>query len=78
MENNSELEIELTLESGLVCDFVPDFKLSANYADKDKVSWRLSDNRSEINVGVLFPSFPTEVSIPSSRRDREDLRLLCR
>jgi len=73
MENNSELEIELTLESGLVCDFVPDFKLSANYADKDKVSWRLSNDLTKIDVGVLFPSIQAKNSIRTPGSDRDNM-----
>ena len=53
--------------------FTPDFRVSANYADKDKVSWRLSDNRSEIDVGVLFPGVQVEDSIHASRSDRDNL-----
>jgi hypothetical protein len=73
MEDNNDLQIELTLESGLVCDFAPDFKLSTNYADKDKVSWRLSDQRTAIDVGLLFPGVQVEDSIHASRSDRDDL-----
>jgi hypothetical protein len=73
MEDNNDLQIELTLESGLVCDFVPDFKLSTNYADKDKVSWRLSDQLTSVNVGLLFPEFQTESPLCPSRPDRDDL-----
>ena len=67
-------EIKFVLEnSDIECDFLPDFVVSANHADETQVSWRLSDNRSEINVGVLFPSVSKGVPIPSSRPDREDL-----
>jgi hypothetical protein len=70
---SEELEIEFTLESGLVCDFVPDFKLSTNYADETQVSWRLSDKRSSNYVGNVFPSIQIEKSILSSRSSRDDL-----
>ena len=53
--------------------FTPDFRVSANYADKDKVSWRLCNNRSEIDVGVLFPGVQVEGSIHASRSDRDNL-----
>ena len=68
------MEIKFELEN---CDdeyiFTPDFIVSANYTDETKVSWRLSDNRAEIDVGVLFPGVSKEDSIPSSRPDRKNL-----
>ena len=68
------MEIKFELEN---CDdeyiFTPDFIVSANHTDETKISWRLSDKRSEIDVGVLFPSVSKGVPIPSSRPDREDL-----
>ena len=68
------MEIKFVLEdSDIECDFVPDFRMSANYTDETKVSWRLSDNRSEIDVGVLFPSIPGEDSIYPPGSDRDNL-----
>ena len=69
-----EMEIKFELEnSDTEYIFTPDFIVSANHTDETKISWRLSDKRSEIDVGVLFSGIPTGVSIPSSRPDREDL-----
>ena len=68
------MEIKFELEN---CDdeyiFTPDFIVSANYTDETKVSWRLSDNRAEIDVGVLFPGVQVEDSIHASRSDRDNL-----
>jgi len=69
-----EMEIKFELEnSDIECVFTPDFRVSANHTDETQISWRLSDNRSEIDVGVLFSGFPAEVPIPSSRPDRKNL-----
>jgi len=62
MGNDSELEIELTLESGLVVDFVPDFRVQTNTSDQTQVSWRLPSSRDALNVGVLCDEFPDEGS----------------
>ena len=69
-----EMEIKFELEnSDIECVFTPDFRVSANHTDETQISWRLSDNRSEIDVGVLFSGLPAEVPIPSSRPDRKNL-----
>ena len=69
-----EMEIKFELENNdTEYIFTPDFRVSANYTDETKISWRLSDKLSEIDVGVLFSGFPAEVPIPSSRPDRENL-----
>ena len=68
------MRIKFELEnSDIECDFTPDFVVSANYADETQVSWRLSDQRTAIDVGVLFPGVPVENSIHPSRPDRDDL-----
>ena len=68
------MEIKFELEnSDIECVFTPDFRVSANHTDETQISWRLSDNRSEIDVGVLFSGLPAEVPIPPPRRGREDL-----
>ena len=68
------MEIKFELEN---CDdeyiFTPDFIVSANYTDETKVSWRLSDNRAEIDVGVLFPGLQVEDSIHPPGSDRDNL-----
>jgi hypothetical protein len=73
MENNSDLEIELTLDSGLVCDFTPDFRVQTNTSDQTQVSWRLSNQRSANYVGDVFPGIQTEKSILTSRSSGDDL-----
>ena len=68
------MEITFELEdSDTEYIFTPDFRVSTNYADKDKVSWRLSDNRSEIDVGVLFPGVPVKNPIHPPGSDRDNL-----
>ena len=68
------MEIKFVLEdSNIECDFLPDFVVSANHTDETKISWRLSDQRTEIDVGVLFPGVQIEDSIHASRSDRDDL-----
>jgi hypothetical protein len=67
-------EIKFVLEdSDIECDFVPDFVVSANHTDETKISWRLSDNRSEIDVGVLFPGVPVKNPIHPPGSDRDNL-----
>ena len=45
------MRIKFELEnSDIECDFTPDFRMSANYADETQVSWRLSDNRSAADL----------------------------
>ena len=66
MEDNSEVEIELTLDNGFVCDFIPDFRLQKNTADHSSVSWGLPSSRDALNVGVLCEEFSTESSADST------------
>ena len=73
MEDNNEVEIELTLDSGLVCDFIPDFKLSTNYTDETKVSWRLPGTGTPINVGVLCDELQDEITIYPPVPSRPDV-----
>ena len=69
-----KMEIKFVLEdSNIECDFLPDFVVSANHTDETAVSWRLSDNRSEIDVGVLFPGIQVENSIHPPRSDRDNM-----
>ena len=74
MEDNSEVEIELTLDSGLVCDFIPDFRLQQNTADHTAVSWGLSGTGTPLNVVVLCDEFyvqsPTDPTFPSGSNVR--------
>ena len=59
---DSELEIELTLESGLVCDFVPDFRVQKNRADHSALQWRVSGPGTPINVEFLCDELQDEES----------------
>jgi len=68
------MEIKFELEnSDTEYIFTPDFIVSANHTDETKISWRLSDNRAEIDVGVLFPSVQVEDPIHAPRSDRDNL-----
>ena len=45
------MEIKFELEnSDIECVFTPDFRVSANYTDQTKVSWRLPNRKSSLNV----------------------------
>ena len=55
-----EMEIELELDNGFVCDFEPDFRVQANRTDQTKVSWRLPNRKSSLNVEFLCEEFSTE------------------
>ena len=57
-----EMEIELELESGLVVDFIPDFRMQQNTSDIKSVQWRLSGPGTPINVEFLCDELPTEIS----------------
>jgi len=57
------MRIKFELEnSDIECDFTPDFRMSANYTDETKISWRLPSSRDALNVGVLCDEFPDEGS----------------
>jgi len=57
------MEIELTLESGSVCYFTPDFRVQTNTSDQTKVLWRLPNSRASGTVGVLPPELSDEITI---------------
>ena len=57
-----EMEIELELESGLVVDFIPDFRMQQNTSDIKSVQWRLSGPGTPINVGVLCEELSGEIT----------------
>ena len=69
----NEMEIELTLDSGFICDFTPDFRMQTNTTDQTNLSWRLSNGKSEGNVAVLFPEFSNEGTIYPIAPDGEDV-----
>ena len=58
------MEIKFELEdSDIVVDFIPDFRMSTNYTDQTKVSWRLSGSRDAWDVGILRDEFQAESTI---------------
>jgi len=69
-----KMEIKFVLEdSNIECDFLPDFVVSANHADETQVSWRLSNDLTAVDVGVLFPGVPVKNSIRTPGSDRDDM-----
>ena len=55
------MEITFELEnSDIVVDFVPDFRVQTNTTDQTKVSWRLPNRKSSLNVEFLCEEFSTE------------------
>ena len=67
-----EVEIELELESGVVCDFVPDFRMQQNTADHSDLLWRLPSTGTPINVGVLCDELQDEGPIyPGVTRSKD-------
>jgi len=68
------MEIKFELEnSDTEYIFTPDFVVSANHADETQISWRLSNDLTAVNVGVLFPGVPVKNSIHQPGSDRDDL-----
>ena len=58
-----KMEIKFELEdSDIECVFTPDFRMPYT-SGENQVSWRLSNDRSQVNVAVLFPEFSTESTI---------------
>ena len=69
-----KMEIKFELEdSDIECIFTPDFVVSTNHADETQVSWRLSNDLTAVDVGVLFPGLQVEDSIHPSRSDRDNM-----
>ena len=58
-----EMEIELELESGLVVDFIPDFRMQQNTSDHSAVQWRLPGPGPPVNVGILCDELQDEITI---------------
>ena len=68
------MEIKLELEnSDIDCVFEPEFRVQSNTSDETKISWRLSDDKSQRNVAVLFPEFSTESTIYPITPGRDDV-----
>jgi hypothetical protein len=59
------MEIELTLESGLVCDFTPDFRLP-NSCDTEKIQWKFQHGKHSHLVANVFDEPPDE-GVPTER-----------
>ena len=61
---SEELEIELELDCGLVCDFVPDFRVhqNKNTSNHSSVQWRLSSTGTPFNVGILRDELQDEIT----------------
>ena len=71
-----EMEPEIIFEledSDIECVFTPDFRLSANYTDETKISWRLSGGRDACDVGFLCPELQDEITIYPSVPGRTDV-----
>ena len=58
-----EMEIELELESGLIVDFIPDFRMQQNTSDHSAVQWRLPGPGTPVNVEFLHDEFQDEITI---------------
>ena len=72
-----EMEIKFELEnSDIEYMFTPDFRVSTNYTDETKVSWRLPSSRDALNVGVLCEEFSTEISTDPPIFGGPNVRLL--
>ena len=56
----NEMEIELTLDSGFVCDFTPDFRMQKNTTDQTNLSWRLPGRDASLDVDVLRSELQVE------------------
>ena len=68
------MEIKFELEnSDIDCVFTPDFRMQTNTSDETKISWRLSDNKSQGNVAILFSEFSDEGPIYTITPDGPDV-----
>ena len=66
---DKERKIELTLESGFVCDFDPDFDLTVNSTAIEKVQWKFQHGEHSYSVADVFGEsqaerLPTECILP--------------
>ena len=71
-----EMEIELELESGLVVDFIPDFRMQQNTSDIKSVQWRLSSRTTPINVEFLCDELQDEITPDTTISGSSNVRLL--
>lgn len=76
---HTDMEIEFELEdSDIIVDFISDFRVQTNASDQTKVSWRLPNRKSALNVGVLCEEFSTESPADTTVFSWPDVRLLPR
>ena len=67
------MEIKFELEdSDLDCVFTPDFGMP-NTSDATQISWRLSNDKPQRNVAVLFSEFSDQSSIYTITPDVDDV-----
>ena len=59
------MEIELTLECGLVCDFTPDFRLP-NLCDTEKIQCKFLHGKHSHLVANVFDE-PQDEGVPTER-----------
>ena len=68
------MEIIFELEdSDLECVFEPDFRVQQNTSDQTQVSWRLSNDKSQRNVDILFSEFSDEGPIYTITPDGDNV-----
>ena len=68
------MEIKLELEnSDIDCVFEPDFRVQSNTSDETKISWRLPNSRSQIDVAFLFPELSDESTLCAIGPDGDDV-----
>ena len=68
------MEIKFELEnSDIDCVFTPDFRMQSNTTDETKISWRLSNDKSQRNVAVLFPELSDEGTVYPITPDGSDV-----
>ena len=68
------MEIKFELEdSDIECVFAPDFRVQSNTSSETQVSWRLSNDKSQIDVAFLFPELSDESTIYPIGPDGDDV-----
>ena len=68
------MEIKFELEdSDIECVFAPDFRVQSNTSSETQVSWRLSNDKSQRNVAVLFPELSDEGTVYPITPDGSDV-----
>ena len=54
------MEIELELDNGFICDFEPEFNLTVNRSNIEKVQWDLYYGTDSYSVADVFDKPPDE------------------